>query len=117
MATDNNNPTRPVRKGEGLDWPLLDRHLKSVLPFLEGEVEVSQFAGGNSNLTYRLKYLNTSLGVRANLVNTKSCSEPFPTHEPIKLALTTLYRYQLVCSFKPGKHVVLFRTFPNARAN
>ena len=64
MTSDSSNPTTPVRKGEDLDWPALDRHLKSVLPHLEGEAEISQFASGKSNLTYRLKYANDDLVVR-----------------------------------------------------
>ena len=40
--------TKPVRKGEELDWDVLDKHLKGVLTYLEGIPEISQFAGGNS---------------------------------------------------------------------
>ena len=50
------NPTTPVRQGEELDWQTLDECLKTVLPHLRGQPSVSQFAGGNSNLTYRLEY-------------------------------------------------------------
>lgn len=64
MKIDSSNPTTPVREGEDLDWPALDRHLKSVLPHLDGEPEISQFSGGKSNLTYRLKYANDDLVVR-----------------------------------------------------
>ena len=90
MKTDNNNPTTAVRKGEDLDWPLLDRHLKSVLPFLEGEMEVSQFAGGNSNLTYRLKYLNDDLVVRRPPFGTKA-----------KSAHSMIREYRIMKELKP----------------
>ena len=72
MANVSSNSTTPVRKDENLDWPTLDRYLKSVLPHLEGEAEVSQFAGGNSNLTYRLKYANDDLVVRRPPFGTKA---------------------------------------------
>ena len=72
MTNASGNPTTPVRKGENLDWQALDRHLKQVLPHLEGEAEISQFAGGNSNLTYRLKYANDDLVVRRPPFGTKA---------------------------------------------
>ncbi|MGA9573829.1 MAG: phosphotransferase family protein, partial [Lysobacterales bacterium] len=74
MDTAGSNPTTSVRKGEALDWRALDRYLKSVLPHLEGEPEISQFAGGNSNLTYRLKYANDDLVVRRPPFGTKAKS-------------------------------------------
>ena len=72
MTIASSNPTIPVRKGEDLDWPTLDRYLKSILPHLEGEPEISQFAGGKSNLTYRLKYTNDDLVVRRPPFGTKA---------------------------------------------
>lgn len=66
------NPATPVRPGEELDWTALDRHLKDAIPHLRGEPEVSQFAGGNSNLTYRLKYENDDLVVRRPPFGTKA---------------------------------------------
>ena len=47
MATVSSNPTTPVRKGEDLDWLALDKHLKSVLPHLEGEAETASFPEEN----------------------------------------------------------------------
>ena len=66
------NPATPVRDGEGLDWGTLDRYLKSSLPHLAGEPRVSQFAGGASNLTYRLEYDNDDLVVRRPPFGTKA---------------------------------------------
>ncbi|MDX2417248.1 MAG: phosphotransferase family protein [Xanthomonadales bacterium] len=90
MTTASNNPTTPVRKGEDLDWPALDRHLKRVLPHLEGEVEVSQFAGGKSNLTYRLKYANDDLVVRRPPFGTKA-----------KTAHSMIREYRIMNELKP----------------
>jgi aminoglycoside phosphotransferase (APT) family kinase protein len=68
------NPTTPVRQGEELDWQTLDECLKTVLPHLRGQPSVSQFAGGNSNLTYRLEYQNDDLVVRRPPFGTKAKS-------------------------------------------
>ncbi|MGB7453436.1 MAG: phosphotransferase family protein [Lysobacterales bacterium] len=90
MATVSNNPTTPVRKNENLDWPALDGYLKSVLPHLEGEAQVSQFAGGNSNLTYRLKYANDDLVVRRPPFGTKA-----------KTAHSMIREYRIMTELKP----------------
>jgi aminoglycoside phosphotransferase (APT) family kinase protein len=68
------NPTAPVRAGEELDWTALDQYLKKVIPGLGGEPLVSQFAGGNSNLTYRLQYAHDDLVVRRPPFGTKARS-------------------------------------------
>ena len=90
MTTASSKTTIPVRKGEGLDWLALDQHLKLVLPHLEGEVEVSQFAGGNSNLTYRLKYANDDLVVRRPPFGTKA-----------KTAHSMIREYRIMTELKP----------------
>ena len=90
MTTAGSNPTTPVRKGEDLDWPTLDRYLKSVLPHLEGEPEISQFAGGKSNLTYRLKYANDDLVVRRPPFGTKA-----------KTAHSMIREYRIMNELKP----------------
>ncbi len=72
--TAGDNPTTAVRSGEDLDWTALDAHLKKAIPQLRGEPEVSQFAGGNSNLTYRLKYENDDLVIRRPPFGTKAKS-------------------------------------------
>jgi len=68
------NKTKPVREGEELDWDALDKHLKDALPHLEGVPQVSQFPGGNSNLTYRLEYDNEDLVIRRPPFGTKAKS-------------------------------------------
>lgn len=90
MTTKSMNATIPVRKGAELDWDRLDQHLKSVIPGLEGEVEVTQFAGGNSNLTYRLKYANNDLVVRRPPFGTKA-----------KSAHSMIREYEIMNKLKP----------------
>ena len=68
------NPTTPIRTGEELDWAALDRHLKKFIPNLCGNPLVSQFTGGNSNLTYRLEYDNDDLVVRRPPFGTRAKS-------------------------------------------
>ena len=85
-----NNTTKPVREGEELDWVALDRHLKAVLPGLEGKPEISQFQGGASNLTYRLEYGNENLVVRRPPFGTKARS----AHSMIR-------EYRIMNSLKP----------------
>lgn len=56
--------TAPIRQGEELDWSALDRYLRERLPAqLEGEsldpaapLQVEQFPGGHSNLTYCVRF-------------------------------------------------------------
>ena len=90
MTTASSNPTTPVRKGEELDWQVLDLHLKSVLPHLAGQADVSQFAGGKSNLTYRLKYANDDLVVRRPPFGTKA-----------KTAHSMIREYRIMSDLKP----------------
>lgn len=97
MVSASGNPTTPVRQGEALDWAGLDRHLKTVLPHLEGEPEVSQFAGGNSNLTYRLKYANDDLVLRRPPFGTKA-----------KTAHSMSREYRVMNALKP-----VFPSVPN----
>jgi aminoglycoside phosphotransferase (APT) family kinase protein len=62
--------TRPVRSGEELDWPRLEMWLREHLrapdvPNLDSErMEVAQFPGGHSNLTYQVHFGPTELVVR-----------------------------------------------------
>jgi aminoglycoside phosphotransferase (APT) family kinase protein len=89
MVTDV-NPTTAVRSGEALDWAALDTHLKRVIPHLQGTPEVSQFAGGNSNLTYRLQYENDDLVVRRPPFGTKA-----------KTAHSMIREYRIMTELKP----------------
>ena len=63
--------TRPVRKTEQLDWPRLESWLRERLPACNvsgldvGQpMQVEQFPGGHSNLTYLIRFGATDLVVR-----------------------------------------------------
>jgi len=84
------NNAQTVRQGEELDWKTLDDHLKSIIPGLRGAPEVSQFHGGNSNLTYRLKYANEDLVIRRPPFGTKARS----AHSMIR-------EYRILTALKP----------------
>jgi len=85
-----NNIAQSVRKGEELDWGALDKHLKGVIPNLHGKPEISQFHGGNSNLTYRLKYDNEDLVIRRPPFGTKA-----------KSAHSMIREYRIMNALKP----------------
>ena len=57
------NDTRPVRASEQLDWEKLAEYLRRELR-LDGEMIVSQFPGGHSNLTYDLRFGDVELVLR-----------------------------------------------------
>ena len=54
----------PVRNGEELDIARINAYLKVQIADLQGTPEVTQFPGGASNLTYRLRYPNRDLILR-----------------------------------------------------
>ena len=63
--------TRPVREGEELDWPRLEAWLREQLPRSAGaeldlreRMQVAQFPGGHSNLTYLVRFGASELVVR-----------------------------------------------------
>ncbi|AUX41260.1 aminoglycoside phosphotransferase [Sorangium cellulosum] len=64
----------PVRPGEELDVAAVDRWLRGVEPSLEGTPEVTQYPGGASNWTYRLRYRNRDLVLRRAPAGTKARS-------------------------------------------
>ena len=47
--------TKPIREGEEFDVKKMEAFLKDSIPGLSGELTVSQFPGGYSNLTYLVK--------------------------------------------------------------
>lgn len=55
MRIDRGDGTRPVRSGEELPAEVLAEWLVERLPEIEGPVEIEQFPGGHSNLTYLLR--------------------------------------------------------------
>jgi aminoglycoside phosphotransferase (APT) family kinase protein len=56
--------TKPVRTSENLDWQRLSEYLRAQLPGLDGDMQVEQFPGGHSNLTYLLRFGDTELVLR-----------------------------------------------------
>ena len=59
--------TKPVRASEQLDWQRLSEYLRDQLPReldVTADLQVEQFAGGHSNLTYLLRFGATELVLR-----------------------------------------------------
>jgi aminoglycoside phosphotransferase (APT) family kinase protein len=63
-----------MRPGEELDVAAVDRWLHAIDPGLDGLPEVTQYAGGASNWTYRLRYRNRDLVLRQPPAGTKARS-------------------------------------------
>jgi aminoglycoside phosphotransferase (APT) family kinase protein len=63
-----------VRPGEELDLVAVDRWLKERVPSLRGAPQVTQYAGGASNWTYRLAYEERDLVLRRPPAGTKAKS-------------------------------------------
>ncbi len=61
-----------VREGEALNLPAVDAWLKQQVPHLQGLPQVTQFAGGASNWTYRLEYPNGDYILRRPPAGTKA---------------------------------------------
>src|SRR4051812_25977406 len=59
MPRQMNNDTIPVRQGEELDLPVLEKFLRRKIDLLSGgTLEILQFSSGHSNLTYQIKLGN-----------------------------------------------------------
>ncbi|HET7874328.1 MAG TPA: phosphotransferase family protein [Methylomirabilota bacterium] len=54
--TDTAPDTAPIRPDENFDVQALDADIRPHLPGVSGPLEVTQFPGGHSNLTYLLRY-------------------------------------------------------------
>lgn len=63
-----------VRNGEELDIHAVEKWLNTQGVELQGEAEITQFSGGASNWTYRLKYSNVDLILRRPPEGTKAKS-------------------------------------------
>jgi aminoglycoside phosphotransferase (APT) family kinase protein len=63
---------RAVRPGEELDVAAVDRWLRTLDPGLEGLPQLTQYSGGASNWTYRLRYANRDLVLRRPPAGTKA---------------------------------------------
>ena len=56
--------SRPVRKGEELNLEAVKKYLTENIPGISGEIEISQFPAGYSNLTYLIKIGDRELVLR-----------------------------------------------------
>lgn len=65
---------RDIRKGEQLDPQAVDLWIKSRVPNVEGQLQIRQFPGGASNLTYWLGYDNCEFILRRPPFGTKAKS-------------------------------------------
>lgn len=74
MTTNLEDRAGSVRAGEELNVDAVDAWLKQRLPELTGQPEVTQYAGGASNWTYRLQYPNRDLILRRPPAGTKAKS-------------------------------------------
>ena len=63
-----------IRDGEELDILAVETWLKAQGVDLDGHVQVTQYSGGASNWTYRLKYDNVDLILRRPPKGTKAKS-------------------------------------------
>jgi aminoglycoside phosphotransferase (APT) family kinase protein len=83
-----------VREGEALDLPKVEGWLRTVLPDLEGPAEITQYAGGASNWTYRLRYRSHDLVLRRPPAGTKAKGAHDMAREyRIQAALGPVYPY------------------------
>ncbi len=87
----------PVRSGEELDASKVDAYLRQIepaLPGLEGPLEIAQYPGGASNLTYLLRYQGCELVLRRPPFGHKAKSAHDMTREAqLMAALKPSYSY------------------------
>ncbi len=74
MAAEVRDEARPVRDGEALDIGAVDAWLRGITGGLDGLPEVTQYRGGASNWTYRLRYPGRDLILRRPPAGTKAAS-------------------------------------------
>jgi len=81
-----------VRQGEELDVMAVEHWLKAQGIDLQGQVEVTQYSGGASNWTYRLKYDNTDLILRRPPKGTKAiCAHDMAREYNVQKNLAPFY--------------------------
>ncbi len=84
----------PVRAGEAFDVEAVHRWLAERVPGLSGTPEVTQFPGGASNWTYRLRYPGADLVLRRPPAGTKAKSAHDMGREVrVQRALRPVYPY------------------------
>ncbi len=93
-ATSVEDRAGAVRPGEALDVEAVHAWLAERVPELEGAPEVTQYAGGASNWTYRLRYPRHDLVLRRPPAGTRARSAHDMAREhDVQAALRPLYPY------------------------
>jgi aminoglycoside phosphotransferase (APT) family kinase protein len=92
-----------VRPGEEIDVEAVHAWLAQVVPDLQGRPEVTQYSGGASNWTYRLKYAEHDLVLRRPPAGTKaksahSMSREFTVQQGLKPAYPYVPRMVGLCA-------------------
>lgn len=94
MGGAPHNDGTPVRAGEELNAAAVDAWLKERVSGLQGKPVITQFSGGASNWTYRLKYENRDLVLRRAPAGTKAKSAHDMGREyRVQKALKPLFPY------------------------
>jgi aminoglycoside phosphotransferase (APT) family kinase protein len=96
------DPSGAVRSGEELDVRAVDAWLKQQVPTLEGLPDVTQYSGGASNWTYRLKYPKRDLILRRPPAGTKArsahdMSREYTVQKALKPAYPTVPAMVALC--------------------
>ncbi len=68
---EQKDEVRNIRKGEELPLEDLEAFIKNEMPGVEGPMEIKQFPGGHSNLTYLLKFNEYEMVMRRPPFGTK----------------------------------------------
>jgi aminoglycoside phosphotransferase (APT) family kinase protein len=101
-----------IRNGEELPIEVIDDWLKEQVADLQGSPDVTQFLGGASNWTYRLKYDNYDLILRRPPIGTKAASAHDMQREfSIQKALSTHYPVPEMIAYCNDKSVVDFEFY------
>ena len=101
-----------IRSGESLDREKIESFLKDAIPGLSGALDIRQFPGGYSNLTYLLTIGNREMVLRRPPFGTKARSAHDMSRE--FRVLTALYPVFPYCP-KPLAYSCLLYTSPSPR--
>lgn len=91
---DYNDKAKEIRKGEELEFKVLEAYLKDTIPGLSGSLEIQQFPSGFSNLTYLINVGETEMVLRRPPIgaNIKSAHDMGREHR-ILTSLRPVYPY------------------------
>lgn len=102
MSQSTHNEPIAVREGEGLDIEQLNKYLKGKIPDWQGELQLSQFPSGYSNLTYMLnagekEYVLRRPPFGANIKSAHDMKREFDMLAAIKSAYTKVPNSIIYC--------------------